>query len=206
MSGKFIAIEGTEAAGKTLQCKLVKQALEDGGYPIKIVRLPGSTPLGEELREILKYAEYNILPIPQLLLFAANYHDLYHSEIEPLVADGCYVLCDRYDLSMRVYQGCNLDIKVEDLVTVCRLADLPYPDMTLFLDISAEESLKRLQETKRRAGDRWDNLPPERLTKIAKWYQDCARETHGHIRRIDGEQPIDVVTQLLLDQIIGTNE
>lgn len=145
MAGVFIAFEGGEGAGKSTQARRLADALRERGYCPALLREPGSTELGEYLREYL-VAERPVSPLAELLLFeAARAQLMAEKVIEPLEA-GLVVIADRFAGSTIAYQGYgrNIDLSriqwLNDFATGCR-----YPDLTVLLDVDPAIGLNRVK-------------------------------------------------------------
>lgn len=160
--GFFITFEGGEGAGKSTQIARLAAKLQAKGYTTLVTREPGGSPGAEALRHIiLTGAAEPFGPRMEALLFAAARSDHVEQVIRPAMEQGSIVLCDRYlDLS-RVYQGLGSDGDRLFVAALERIAiNGMMPDMTLILDIDAEDGLKRAA---RRRGD----VFPDRFEKEA---------------------------------------
>ena len=148
MSGVFIAFEGGEGAGKSTQASILHDALQREGYCTALLREPGSTDLGDYLREYL-IGERPVSPLAELLLFEASRAQLMTERIEPLLNHGAVVIADRFAGSTIAYQGYGRGV---DLERIGWLNDLAtgglYPDLTILLDIDPPEGLKRANRRK----------------------------------------------------------
>src|SRR5213593_1614784 len=116
MPVRFITFEGTEGGGKTTQIALLAERVRKAGRIVRVLREPGGTPIGEEVRHTLKHSEQNqaMTPEAELLLMNASRAQLVREVIRPAVACGDLVLCDRFYDSTIAYQGYGrqLDLKV----------------------------------------------------------------------------------------------
>lgn len=153
--GKFITFEGGEGCGKTTQIKLLSAALTQRGVAHITTREPGGTPLAEKIRPLLVEAQTageDWTPLAETLLFLAARVQHWQQKIEPALAAGQWVLCDRFIDSTLVYQGIGKGLGLETLQTLHHNinGDAWKPDVTLLLDIDPAEGLKR-------AGARNDN-------------------------------------------------
>jgi len=148
MSGVFIAFEGGEGAGKSTQASVLHDALRREGYCATLLREPGSTNLGDYLREYL-IGERPVSALAELLLFEASRAQLMTERIEPLLDQGTVVIADRFAGSTIAYQGYGRGV---DLERIGWLNDLAtggvYPDLTILLDIDPPEGLKRANRRK----------------------------------------------------------
>src|SRR5580704_16142382 len=107
MKGLFITFEGTEGSGKTTQIAALAERLRALGHTVRVLREPGGTPIGEEIRHTLKHSEanQNMTPETELLLMNASRAQLVREIIQPALAAGEIVLCDRFYDSTIAYQG-----------------------------------------------------------------------------------------------------
>jgi dTMP kinase len=158
--GFFITFEGGEGAGKSTQIARLAAKLKARGYTTLVTREPGGSPGAEALRHIiLTGAAEPFGPRMEALLFAAARSDHVEQVIRPAIEQGSIVLCDRYLDSSRVYQGLGTDSDRLFVAALERVAiNGMMPDMTLILDIDAEDGLKRAA---RRRGD----VRPDRFEK-----------------------------------------
>jgi dTMP kinase len=143
--GKFITIEGTEGVGKTTNVRFVKECLETSGHHVLLTREPGGTPLAEEIRDLLLADREEPVDATAelLLMFAARAQHL-NRVIEPALAAGKCVLCDRFTDATFAYQGGGRGLDLGIIGSLERLVQgQRQPDLTLFLDIDVAEGLQR---------------------------------------------------------------
>ena len=146
IKNKFIVIEGLEGSGKTHACTYIKDILKINNINnVILVRQPGSTPIAEKIRKLIKthHAETIIKETELLLIYAARIQ-LVETIIKPALNRGNWVISDRHDLSSLAYQGGGLGIN-EDIINQLKnllLKDF-LPDLTLYLDVTPEIGLKR---------------------------------------------------------------
>ena len=142
-SGFFISLEGGEGAGKSTQAALLARRLGDAGVPVTLVHEPGTTVLGNYLRDYLK-SNRPISKEAELLLFEAARAQLVSEIIRPSLNRGMTVVSDRFEASSVAYQGYGRRIAVD---AVHRLNEFAVqgalPDMTILLDIAPAEGLRR---------------------------------------------------------------
>ena len=144
--GLFITLEGPEGAGKSTQCALLTAALRARGHEVWATREPGGTPLGEELRRLIKHfgAPGSVSAEAELLMFGASRAQLMREEIMPRLASGTMVVCDRFADSTTVYQGYarGLDMRFIEAMHDLTLAGC-WPDLTLLFDLEPETGFMR---------------------------------------------------------------
>jgi len=143
----FISFEGPEGSGKTTQLPLVVQFLLEANYSVFSTREPGGTSIGDQIRQVLlanKNTEMH--PRSEILLFQASRAQLVEQEIQPRLARGEIVLCDRYADSTIAYQGFGHRVDLEQLRSIVDFATGGLkPDMTLLFDLDVTVGLARRQ-------------------------------------------------------------
>ncbi|HEU6439046.1 MAG TPA: dTMP kinase [Terriglobales bacterium] len=144
--GFFLTLEGPEGSGKSTQAHRLGGRLTAAGYHCIVTREPGGTPLGEEVRKIILH-ELSPVPAADALLFNAARAQLVTEVIEPALARGDVVICDRFADSTLAYQGYGAGQPIEALRVLAGYAagDL-VPDLTILLDLPAEEGIRRKRE------------------------------------------------------------
>lgn len=148
----FIAFEGGEGCGKSTQARSLYRKLCQQGIPTVLTREPGGTPLGNEIRKLLKrQQEKPITAQAELLLFAASRAQLVADVIHPALEEGKVVICDRFSYSTLAYQGYGrgLDSKVVEKINSLATQS-SRPDVVILLDISPEQGLMRKRTTRDR--------------------------------------------------------
>ena len=140
----FITFEGIEGSGKSLQIARTHEYLREKGLSCLLTREPGGTGFGLELREILLRPNGAARePWGELLLYLADRHQHLKEVIEPALARGEIVLCDRYQDATRAYQGAARGIALEAIEEVSRLLGVIEPAKTILLDLDPEIGLQR---------------------------------------------------------------
>jgi len=144
--GAFITFEGTEGGGKTTQIQLLHERLKTAGWPVRMLREPGGTPVGEEIRFTLKHSPHNgaMTAEAELLLMNASRAQLVREVICPALSQGEIVLCDRFYDSTIAYQGYGRELDLAAVKSIIEFAvGQTHPDLTLWLDISPDVSEAR---------------------------------------------------------------
>ncbi len=141
--GFFVTLEGPEGSGKSTQAHRLAGRLTAAGYHCTVTREPGGTLLGEEVRKII-LDELNPVPAADALLFSAARAQLVAEVIEPALARGEVVICDRFADSTLAYQGYGAGQSIEALRALAGyvVGDL-VPDLTILIDLPVEEGLSR---------------------------------------------------------------
>jgi dTMP kinase len=144
----FLTFEGVEGCGKSTQLKLAAARLRERGHAVVETREPGGTPLGERLRSVLMDpGEKHLDAVTEWLLIEADRRQHVIEVLQPSVASGAFVLCDRYSDSTEAYQRAGRGIDAEAVALVDALARGGLrPDLTLLYDLEPEAGLARARE------------------------------------------------------------
>jgi dTMP kinase len=162
-TGFFITLEGGEGVGKSTLAKALATSFEATGREVLVTREPGGTPFAEKLRDlILSGGAKDAGPFAEALLFCAARIDHIDRVIRPVLEKGRIVICDRFADSTRAYQGAlgRMDQSMMAALEKVTLAGLK-PDLTLMLDLPAEEGLARASA--RRGSGVSDRFEAERI-------------------------------------------
>ena len=191
MKGLFISFEGTEGCGKSTQISLLSARLHSRGIPVRTVREPGGTPIGEEIRHTLKHSAVNqaMTAEAELLLLNASRAQLVREVIRPALEAGEAVLCDRFYDSTVAYQGYGRRL---DLGAVRQVIDLAIgetrPDLTLLLLVSPATSERR-QRSRQTSGpvirDRFEEADREFFARVAMGYEAIAAAEPGRVKSVE---------------------
>jgi dTMP kinase len=223
MSPLFITFEGTEGSGKSTQIKLLADRLRALGRAVRVLREPGGTPIGEEIRHTLKHSTQNaaMTAEAELLLMNASRAQLVREVIRPALAAGEIVLCDRFYDSTTAYQGYGRQL---DLPTVKQIIDFAVGDtrldLTLLLHIPLEISearrlsrqaklLEMPNPTPDRAPlrfgeplrDRMEEADRAFFERVAHGFEAIAAAEPKRVRRIDACQDVDTVHEAIWQEV-----
>jgi dTMP kinase len=206
MKGKFITFEGIEGCGKTTQIKLLDEHLQKNGYKTLLTREPGGTEIGDKIRQILlDPSNKKMCPTAELLLYGASRAQHIEELINPALFDGKIVLCDRYSDSTTAYQGAARRLDLEKLDEMDKIATSSLkPDLTIVIDISARDGLKRA--TKRGQPDRLEQEKLDFHERVRKGYLNIAKKEPNRVLVVDGNKDIGTVHRNIIagfEKIIG---
>ncbi len=186
--GLLLTFEGVEGSGKSTQIGILAERLSAFGVDVTVTREPGGTELGVRLRTVLLTPGTPVVPRAELLLYAADRAQHLAEVIEPAIARGATVLCDRYLDATLAYQGFGRGLGVEAVLEVHR-GEPPTrrPDRTVLLDADPEEGLRRARERDARSGSaaREDRFEREALDfhhRVRDGYLELARREPERIR------------------------
>ncbi len=198
----FITLEGIEGSGKTSQLNNIAGFIENRGRVCLLTREPGGTEIGRRIRKVLLDPESSDLdPVAELLLYTADRVQHVSEVIQPAIAAGKVVVCDRYVDATLAYQGIARNLGTDLIETLHRLlVDNLKPDLTFLLDLPPEEGLKRAWsqiDCGNRSG-RETRFEKEALAfhaSVRSGYLELAAHEPNRFAIIDGRVSIDDVWQ-----------
>jgi dTMP kinase len=181
----LISFEGLDGSGKTTQAELLHTFLIDRGDDVVLVREPGGTPLGEEIRALLLRGPA-MTSWAEAALFAAARAELAQAVIRPALDRGAQVVCDRYLDSSLAYQGVARGLGIEPVLAlnVLLVGDL-LPDRTFVLGVEPEEAARRVPL----ATDRMEAEGESFRAAVAAGYRELADRFPERITMLDGARP-----------------
>ena len=192
---RFITVEGIEGAGKTSCLDLLEQRIRQRGHEVLVTREPGGTPLGEDLRQLLLGHRHDGMAddTELLLMFAARAEHL-HAKIEPALAAGSWVLCDRFTDATYAYQGYGRGIDLQRIAALeTWVLGERRPDLTLLLDLPVEVGLERAG--RRSTPDRFERQALTFFDRVRQGYLSLAAAAPGRFRVVDAAQSLDQVSR-----------
>lgn len=195
MRGKFITFEGIDGAGKSSHVEWLASFLRDKGHIVHVTREPGGTELGEKLRELLLHTPMH-LETETLLMFAARREHL-ATLIEPALAGGEWVVCDRFSDATYAYQGGGRGL---DRAKLQQLEHWVHghlqPDLTLLFDLPLDVARERIALASR-VLDRFEQERADFHERVRQAYLERAHSSPARIRVIDAQQSIENIRNLL---------
>lgn len=194
MKGKMICLEGGEGAGKSTALKVVTGWLDRRGRRSLVTREPGGTPFAEKIRKLLLDPQTGeIDPVTELLLMFAARRENVVDVIEPALADGIDVICDRFTDASYAYQGGGRELGPEPVALLAGLVHPKLqPDLVVVLDVPVKVGLERIK--RRRGGpDRFEGSRVAFLERVRQAYLERARAHPDRYAVIDATQDIEAV-------------
>jgi dTMP kinase len=202
-TGKFIAFEGGEGAGKSTQARLLAAALESRGIACVVTREPGGTPGAEAIRALLLGTEgegWN--PRAEALLFAAARSDHVERLIRPALARGAWVICDRFVDSSRAYQGGAGGLSDAEVLDLHRIGSGGLlPDLTLLIDVSPGVAAARTAARDGLGADRIGGRGAAYHARVAAAFARIAEAEPARFARIDGDGTAETVHRAVVSAL-----
>ena len=190
-NGFFIVFDGSEGCGKTTQVALLRQKLESLGRQVLLVRDPGTTRIGEQIRAILLNPDHDEMAMRcEMLLYMAARAQMMAESILPALEEGKIVISDRFVSSTLAYQLGGDGLTADDIRTVANIAIRNrWPDLTLILDMPVESSMARV----RRAKDRIEQRPIAYHEQVRRNYLAQAEAAPNRYKIVAADRAPDVV-------------
>ena len=201
--GRLITLEGGEGVGKSTQLKRLAGAIRERGHEVVETREPGGSPGAEAIRALLLQGDQDRWSAEaEALLFAAARADHVVRLIRPAVAEGKWVLSDRFLDSSIAYQGGAGGIGSEAIRRLHEIGSGGFlPDRTLLLELPAEHAAGRASERDGGAGDRIGSRGADYHRGVADAFRQIAREEPARFRIIDASGSPEEVTPRLLAEL-----
>ena len=186
---KLITFEGIEGVGKSTQINLVLDWLKTKGFSTKLLREPGSTNFGEEIRELLLSKESNISVHTELLLMFAARSEMIKEHLIDSKED--FILCDRYYHASIAYQGYGRKLSLDLINLLINGLNCPIPDLTIIYDLDVKVGFER------KANDVIDRIESSGINffeDVRKGYQQLAKD-RNEVEILDASKPIELISQ-----------
>ena len=215
MKGVLVTFEGTEGSGKSTHIELLARRLRANGRSVRVLREPGGTPIGEDIRHTLKHSQLNqaMTPEAELLLMNASRAQLVREVIRPALAAGEAVLCDRFFDSTIAYQGGGRRLDLDRVRAIVDFAvGATRPDLTILLLVPLAVSEAR-RRSRQAAGapvrDRFEEADRDFFERVEQSYRSIAAAEPERVYAIDSTQPLEAVEAAVWQRVegllVGTN-
>ncbi|MCK5806964.1 MAG: dTMP kinase [Mycoplasmataceae bacterium] len=202
----FITFEGPDGSGKTTAVNSIAEFLKSEGIEFLLTREPGSkhSKASRKIRKIIIDPENNISDMAEALLFAADRRMHLDNIINPALDEGKIVLCDRYIDSSLAYQGVGRGLGIKEIKKINDIAtENKYPDLTIFFDISLDDSEKRVDQ--RAPKDRLELAGRDFHQRVYDGYQEVIKMFPKRIKVIDAskskEEVFEQAKKIIVDFI-----
>ena len=204
--GRFLTFEGVDGAGKSTHVDWVVQWLESHGKTVVSTREPGGTPIGESIRALVLNTPMH-LETETLLMFAARAEHV-RTVIEPALAAGHWVVCDRFTDATQAYQGAGRQLGQSRVETLAQwVHPCLTPHRTWLFDVPLDVAKERLNRT--RTQDRFEQEESAFFERTQQAYWGMAKQNPTRFKTIDGTQTIEHIRALLgidLAQLLQSDE
>jgi dTMP kinase len=208
--GRFITLEGLDGSGKTTQLKRLAAWMQKRGIHPVVTRQPGGTATGDRIRELLLDSRSATLaPLAEMALMFADRAQAIAEVIEPALAAGRTVLCDRFTDSTEAYQGGGRELGSEPVLQMHRVVcGALQPDLTLLLLPSLKASLERARRRNDRTAaqsgkdeGRFEREQDAFYRRVWEKYQEIARRDAHRVVCIEGDLAIDEVHEQIIEAV-----
>ena len=200
MRGVFVVVEGPEGAGKTTLVQRLAERVNAGGHRVLVLREPGGTPTAEAARALVLDATRDWESSAELFLILTARAELVAKVLEPALQAGTVVLCDRYDLSTKAYQIAGRGLPAEDVLAANRLATRGLtPDLTLVLDLPAEEGRRR-QRAQGKVPDRMERADAAMHERVARAFREAGGAGVVHLDAAEPAEQVETRAWALLER------
>lgn len=201
-----MTFEGPDGSGKTTISQGVYNKLKQLGYDCIYTREPGGIRISEDIRDIILDTQNTNMDIrTEALLYAASRRQHLIEKIIPALEKNQIVICDRFVDSSLAYQGVGRNIGFDEVLQINQFAiEGLFPDLTIYLDISAEEGLKRIDDRDHK--DRLDLESIEFHNKVYAGYQKVLEIFKDRIQIVDAHNTIEKIIDSAVDIIIKEHD
>jgi dTMP kinase len=197
---KLISFEGGEGSGKSTQIPLLENYLRNRGENVLSLREPGHTYIGEKIRQLLQHDVHasGMFPETELLLYEASRAQLVRERILPALAEGTWVLCDRFFDSTTAYQGAARKLSLESVQWLNRFATEDcIPGLTFFFDLPPEIGQERAQRRSSRPYDRIENESLNFFQAVREGYRQLVTNEPYRFVTINAQLDKDHIAQTI---------
>jgi dTMP kinase len=186
--GKFITLEGVEGVGKSTNLEVISDFVKTGGYNVLVTREPGGTTLGERVREVLlDKNEYRMTPMAELLLMFAARAQHVEEVIKPALAQGTWVVSDRFTDSSYAYQGGGRQLGSGVVAELEHQVLRGFrPDLVIILDLDVQAGLERASKVSE--ADRFESEEKEFFERVRASFVLRSSEPGYHL--VDAARPL----------------
>ena len=203
---RFITLEGIDGCGKSTQSRLLSEFLLGRGINTELTREPGGTRIGKAIRQVLQNPEnQEMIPETELLLYLADRLQHLQEKVVPALAEGTWVISDRFHDSTVAYQGGGRNLDLAFLDSIVREKIQPFqPDKTFVLLLSPEIALERLRQREANGGVGLSRLDLESVKffqRVDLSFRELLRREPKRCALIDASQSIEKIQHQIQSQL-----
>jgi dTMP kinase len=211
--GKFITFEGLDGTGKSTQLEKLARALRARGLSVLITREPGGTATGEKIRDVILHSgTTGLSPMAEMALMFASRAQHIREVIEPALAEGKVVLCDRFTDSTEAYQGAGRKLGSKPVLELHRiLCDDLQPELTFLLDSDVTRSVERARRRNQRSSkngrghkdeNRFERENRAFFARVRNGYLAIAKRETGRVAVIDARGTPAQTHAMILEAVL----
>ena len=195
----FITFEGIEGSGKSTQIKLLQASLKQDGHSVEILREPGTTHLGEKIRDVfLEKTNEKVDPMTEAFLLYASRKHLDQNFLQEHLKNKSIVIADRYSDATVAYQCFGKGLSEDFVQYIHEKSDLLSPDLTFYMDITAEASKARIDD---RELDRMESESLDFFNKVRSGYLEIAKSNPDRIIVLDAELSVEDLQDKIFNEV-----
>ena len=195
----FITFEGIEGSGKSTQIKLLQASLKQDGHSVEILREPGPTHLGEKIRDVfLEKTNEKVDPMTEAFLLYASRKHLDQNFLQEHLKNKSVVIADRYSDATVAYQCFGKGLSEDFVQYIHEKSDLLSPDLTFYMDITAEASKVRIDD---RELDRMESESLDFFNKVRSGYLEIAKSNPDRIIVLDAELSVEDLQDKIFNEV-----
>ncbi len=195
----FITFEGIEGSGKSTQIELLQASLKQEGHSVKVLREPGTTQLGEKIRDVfLEKTDEKVDPITEAFLLYASRKHLDQNFLQEHLKNQSIVIADRYSDATVAYQCFGKGLSEDFVKYIHEKSDLLSPNLTFYLDITAETSKARIDD---RELDRMECEPLDFFNRVRSGYLEIAESNPDRVIILDAELSVEDLQDKIFNEV-----
>ena len=195
----FITFEGIEGSGKSTQIELLQASLKEEGYSVEVLREPGTTQLGERIRDVfLEKTDEQVDPMTEAFLLYASRKHLDQNFLQEHLKNDSIVIADRYSDATVAYQCYGKGLSEDFVKYIHEKSNLLSPDLTFYMDITAEASKSRIDN---RELDRMESESIDFFNKVRLGYLEIAKSNPDRIIILDAEISVKDLQNTIFNEV-----
>ena len=195
----FITFEGIEGSGKSTQIQILQTSLKQEGHSVEILREPGTTQLGEKIRDVfLEKTNEKVDPMTEAFLLYASRKHLDQNFLQEHLKNKSIVIADRYSDATVAYQCFGKGLSEDFVQYIHEKSDLLSPDLTFYMDITAEASKARIDD---RELDRMESESLDFFNKVRSGYLEIAKSNPDRIIVLDAELSVEDLQDKIFNEV-----